>query len=540
MPSIRERSGFEETGTRSNRGSFPAVLLTGLLLLSVAAAGCRPAERVAWAADAHGLALLAGPGLAAPADAARREKGFALYLSGVLAETSADFKTALEQYRLAHSEDPQSPQILLRQGLVQLQLNDIPAAEIALAEASRLDPADPRPLFVLGVLYAQQERFEEAARQYAQVLAHDPANLGALSQLAELYVLQEKIQEGLSTYERLLKERPDSPVLHFTIGVLYAKAEQWEDAIRSLRRAVELDSGYLEARLALAVSLELGGRVDEARNEFLNALKLEPANTTLIYYLAQISRRLGDLDQTAEWLGRYLSFKPRDPEAHLELALVRIEQGRWQEAVETLRAVLDSRSSGLVTAQFWMVLGMAYESGRQFEAAEEAYGQAARSAPQAVEPLLHLIALLHREGKLEEAQQAGQKALEIEPDHPEVLNSLGFLYADMGIHLEEAVKLIERALSQDPRNAAYLDSLGWAYFKMDRLDEAIPLLEEAVRLDADGEILDHLGQVYWKAGKESEAEAAFKRGLVLETKDQDIIHRLKSHLDGLHSIQRKD
>lgn len=515
--------------------------VAGCLFAGFSAAGCRPAARVAWAADAQGGALLGGSG--APFEkwaAVRREMGVALYLSAMLAEMEGDFPSALERYRQAHVQDPASAQILLRQGLMELQLKDVPAAEKSLKESSRRDPNDLRPRFVLGVLYTQQERLEEAAQQYAGVLVQDPAHLGALNQLAELYVLQERIQEGLAVYERLLQERPDSSVLHFTTGVLYAKAERWPEAIRHMGQAVELDSNYLEARLGLAVSLELAGQVDRAREEFVRALDLEPAHTQLIYHLARVSQRLGDLEQTAQWLSRYLSFKPRDSAAHVELAMVRLEQGRWQEAAGTLRSVLDPKFLELESAQLWMVLGMAYEAGREFQAAEEAYGQAARLAPQEVEPLLHLAILYHRQGQFAAAERVCQRAFELEPDHPEVLNSMGFLYADWGVHLEEAVRLIERALSQDPRNGAYLDSLGWAFFKLGRTEEALHLLEEAAAQAPDGEILDHLGQVYLTVGKEAEAESAFQRGLAAEKKDQDVIHRLKSHWDGLHLNKRKD
>ena len=507
---------------------FLSLLGLGLALL----AGCRQAERLAWTADARQISPAGWNGpRAATGETGRLQAGLTEYLSGLLAEGRGDVEAAQAHYETARERDPHSAQIPLRLGILHLQNNQMAPAAKALEEASRKDPQDPRPRFVLGVLYMDQGRLEEAAEQYSQVLNQDPKNLGALSQLADLYVLQERLQEGLAVYERLLQERPDSSVAHFNVGVLYAKGRDWESAVSHLSKAVELDSNFLEARLGLAVALELAGRLEEAKQQFLTAVSQEPVNTQLIHYLAQISYRLGDLEESARWLTRYLSFKPFEPAAQMELAYVRIEQGRWQEAADLLQRVMDPDAPADGQSELWTALGMAYQAGRKQDAAEEAYRQAMRlAAEDDLRPVLQLSGLFQRQGRFEEAEQLLQTVFEQHPDDPALLNSLGFLYADWGVHLEEAVNLLERALRQDPSNGAYLDSLGWAYFKLGRSEDALSLLEQAAQRTPEQEVFEHLGQVYLKLGKEQEALSAWKKGLELESKDPEITDRLESHI----------
>ena len=98
------------------------------------------------------------------------------------------------------------------------------------------------------------------------------------------------------------------------------------------------------------------------------------------------------------------------------------------------------------------------------------------------------------------------KALELRPNHPDVLNYLGYTWVDRGKNLEEALEMIEQAVALSPRNGYIVDSLGWAIYKLGRIDEAVDVLEDAVNLlPADPEINDHLGDVYWVAGREREA-----------------------------------
>ena len=505
------------------------------LLLSCIFTGCRQAERIAWAADARGAIGLPVPGGEPP----RQQSGLADYLAGLLAENKGAMKAAISYYRSASQRDPSSAQILLRLGIVHLQNNEPAEAIRILERACKTDPSDPKPRFVLGVLYTDQGRFEEASDQYAQVLNQDTKNLGALSQLADLYLLQEKLQEALAVYERLLQERPDSAVAHFNIGVLYAKVEEWTESVEHLARAVEIDPSFLEARLGLAVSLELAGQLQQAKEQFLAALQQEPVNTQLIHYLAQISYRLGDLKESARWLTRYLSYEPRDPDAHMELAYVQIDQGRWQEAAEQIQMILDPRSPAEGQADLWMALGQAYQSGRKYAAAEEAYRQAAQMSPEDLRPTLQMAGLFQRTGRFEEAERILQEAFSQHPDDPNLLNSLGYLYADQGIHLEEAVSLLERAMRQDPTNGAYMDSLGWVYFKLNHPEDALNLLEQAAVRLPDQEVFEHLGEVYLKLGKEQEALSVWKKGMGLETKDPEITDRLDS-LIRTHSGKRKE
>lgn len=513
------------------------------LMLAGALAGCRQADRVAWAADYRSAgpaawpAALSGGGVPRP-ETLGAQRGLSFYLAGVLAEVGGDLQGAGEQYKQAHRMDPESVQILLRLGLVQLRTDQMDEALETLEKCSRLDAADPRSRFLLGVLYTNMERFEEAADQYAQILNQDPRHLGALSQLADLYILQEKLQEGLSVYERLLKERPDSPVAHFNAGVLYAKSQRWDNAVRHMSKAAELDPAYLEARLGLAVSLELAGQPEKAREAFLQALELEPVNTQLIHYLAQLSYRLGDLDGAAQWLTRYLSFQPRDASGHLELAYIRIEQKRWEEARQQVELGLANPVPKEVLVDLWVTLGVCQQALGEEGEAEQAYRKAIAADPAETQPALHLASMFHGRGEMEKAEEVLLQAFELHPDDPDILNSLGYLYADWGVHLEEAQRMVERALAQDPLNGAYLDSLGWVHFKMGRWEEAERALQEALARSPDAEVYEHLGHVYLMRGDAEQARAAWEKGLALGSRDPLILQRLKSQLNRLK--HRKD
>jgi tetratricopeptide (TPR) repeat protein len=100
------------------------------------------------------------------------------------------------------------------------------------------------------------------------------------------------------------------------------------------------------------------------------------------------------------------------------------------------------------------------------------------------------------------------------------LNYLGYLLADRGQQLDEAIRLVRRALDLEPDNPNYLDSLGWAYFRRGDLDQAERYLAPAAQqLPRNSTIQDHMGDVLAKRGRWQDAIAAWTRAL--ETADSD-------------------
>ena len=114
-----------------------------------------------------------------------------------------------------------------------------------------------------------------------------------------------------------------------------------------------------------------------------------------------------------------------------------------------------------------------------------------------------------------------KRAVEISPEEPTALNYLGYSWAERGENLDEAFALIENAVAIEPNSGAYIDSLGWAHFQRGEYEMAVGHLEHAASLEAsDPTITDHLGDVYWRLGRETEARYQWRRVLELEPSDE--------------------
>ena len=129
--------------------------------------------------------------------------------------------------------------------------------------------------------------------------------------------------------------------------------------------------------------------------------------------------------------------------------------------------------------------------------------------------VLYARAIAHeRLDNWEKAEADFRAALELNPEHPQVLNYLGYSMVEKQINLAEALDMIERAVAARPDSGFIVDSLGWILYRLGRYGEAVAHMERAVELMAvDPVVNDHLGDVYWAVGRKREAEFQWNRAL---------------------------
>lgn len=95
-------------------------------------------------------------------------------------------------------------------------------------------------------------------------------------------------------------------------------------------------------------------------------------------------------------------------------------------------------------------------------------------------------------------------------------NNLAYRWSLDGRNLEEALDLIRNVVRVEPTNSAYLDTLGWVLYQLDRFQDAIPPLCEAVKLEpGHPELRLHLGDAYWQVGRALDANYQWGRALRL-------------------------
>ncbi|MGE3142015.1 MAG: tetratricopeptide repeat protein [Hyphomonadaceae bacterium] len=115
-----------------------------------------------------------------------------------------------------------------------------------------------------------------------------------------------------------------------------------------------------------------------------------------------------------------------------------------------------------------------------------------------------------------EAIRIARELFAEQPDNYTRLNALGYALIQRPEGLEEGYRLLWRGFSYRDTDYAIVDSLGWAYYLHGAFTEARALIErsnELSRGNPDPEVLDHLGDVYWRLNDREEAREAWRQAL---------------------------
>jgi tetratricopeptide (TPR) repeat protein len=211
-----------------------------------------------------------------------------------------------------------------------------------------------------------------------------------------------------------------------------------------------------------------------------------------------------------------------------------VQDGKDEKALAAALAARekpDARLADLVR------VGDLYASLKRYREAADAYDRAIAFAdgnPDATQApwTLWLVkgGALEQAGDWDAALPALEKAAELAPEQPLVLNYLGYAKLERREDIARATDLIARASALRPDDAAITDSLGWAYYIGGDVQKAIRTLERAVEAEpADATINEHLGDAYWTAGRRYEARYAW-RAAAIHAEDE-VAARLATKLD---------
>ena len=361
---------------------------------------------------------------------------------------------------------------------------NIEKARTQLIDVTTARPTDIRSLYLLS---QAQRRLGDAAAAEAsarRVIAQNNQSPWGYYALAESLEARREYQSVVDELAPVVAANRAKAADGFDVGLLlphlgfaYQEIGQPDKAIASFEEARALSpddpsiAGYLiDANISAK-------RYDAAVAAAKSALAQNPNDLRLTRLEAQALRQAGKPEQGIALLQEAVTHHADDPAAYITLAQAYNEADQSAQAVKVLQ---DAQG------KFPKDDGIAFELGTVFD----------------------------KQKRFAEAESSFRQVLARDPENAIALNYLGYMLAERGERLDESVGYLTKALQIEPENPSYLDSLGWAYFKADKFDLAETNLRRAAdQLKTNSVIQEHFGQVLFKLGRYDEAIAAWNRAL---------------------------
>ena len=504
-----------------------------------------------------------------------------LLMLGRLYQIKGDRDKAAEIYKQFLGIEPGSEEGITALAKLHMDAGNYKEAIELLDDFVKQRPDSDSALQTLGEAYSATQEYDKAANAYKRASELDPDDIEIKKAEAQAEFLADNLADAAKLYEDLLKTEPDDAVARLRLGQIYRRQMKYDLAHENLQKAVEAfpdnievqfnlvlldrDEGRLEEALKLANDLlkkteKANGRYTEAerQNRRIFLINQGILNQTLGNYNEAIrtfqevktltNEKDGRMDaliietyrisknpeKALQYSEQALSTAPDNRQLQMLHADLVAERGKVDEGIKALQQLQKGNNEDLDVLSAMVSV---YQRAKRFDEAQTVLNKAVQRFPNEEQVYFLQGSVYEKQKKYADAEKAFRKALDLQKDDPAVLNYLGFMFADRGIHLDEAEVMAQKAIQSDPTNGAYLDSLGWVYFKQNRLDRAEEYLKRAIIfLNSDSSIHDHLGDVYFKTKRYEEARTEWNKSLQLST-EQDEIDKLKKKLEELKTTK---
>ena len=422
---------------------------------------------------------------------------------------SNEYKTALERYV---RENPGAVSAWLSLGQVLREMGHINESVAALCEAQTLAPDRSAVWHQAGVLFERMGQVDQAVssfRRLTELTPDDPHGYVHLAMVLDLanrsFEAAKAIDKAIEAAEAVDKtiELGSSELLEWLqIGHVLFNQERVAEAEKAFRQAIEISPESDAAHVALGELLDSLGSHEEATEMFEKVASLSPRDTPVWISLGFHALRTRQIAEAERAFRSAINLDSHDSNSWAYLGgLLAWETDRIGEAEEALRKAveLDGDNSDALHH-----LGVVLENQNRLREAEKVYRTLIDSSAEKEHGLIHLAVVLRDMDRKDEGEALLRDFLEDKPASSLAWTYLGSYLAGDD-RLDEAIKCMRKAIELQHDNPNYLNSLALYLFKRSKpedLEVARDFARRADRLNPENpDILHTLAVIVAGLGK---------------------------------------
>jgi tetratricopeptide (TPR) repeat protein len=327
--------------------------------------------------------------------------------------------------------------------------------------ATRIVPGDERSRIALADVLADTGRTAEAEQALKDTVRAIPDSGPAHHRLGQLYQSLSLLPQAVQEFETAAALDPLVGLdrLYETIGGLYVNQANFDSAVDTYAKRVDVNPNNADAHRKLGEIYFLQGRDDEALAEFVAALLIDPRNPDALAAACQVHLRMGRFAEALSTSRQALALDATRNEARYALATSLMRLGQTEEGRQQLQIFQRTHAAAMANTQ----------------------------------------------------RQSGLK------------NTVREARLRLGNgEYVAAATLLRTALTEDPNDAGAWRDLGVALIKAGQHGEAIPPLETAAQLEDSREVHQLLADAYGTLGRlgDSQAQTALAERAIERTKEE--------------------
>ncbi len=414
------------------------------------------------------------------------------YIDGLINEMSGDFDAAAKDYQMAVLMDSSSNTMLASLADNYMLTGQVDNCLLIVQKVLKREPDHLVALELLSEIQIQKHEFEKAVSTLERIVKIDPTHVEVHYRLITIYEIQGKWQEAASHYTTLLNLLGPNTLLSLKLSDLYMKNKAYGKAAEVLSLARSGDPNNVFILEALAQAYEFNKEFPKALTAYEELSELQENSIVSFLRIGSLSLQAGQYEKSLNAFRKADAMNPNVPEIQRSLGFSASQLKRNDEAIHYYEKAISLNGKDVLS--------------------------------------MSLLAPLYQEKKwLSRSDSLFERILALDPENDIILNNYSYSLAERGIKLEKALLMVQKALKKSPNNSHFLDTMGWIYYQMGLYELALKYVSQAGQKD-DGswEVADHLGDIHMKLKNVSEAKFYWQKAIQLNPDNETIKNKLKS------------
>lgn len=461
-----------------------------------------------------------------------------LVRQGIELMDQAQYETAIEKFNEALQRDRNLQQAYSYRGTAQYMLGNYDEALQSSRRALQLDDNDANAHFIIGEIHYDREQDDNAFEHYLRAAELDPANAYAVYKMGVILLLKEKYEDSIRhflvsidmgsldpitmrnayynvglanekiynlslneeesnqnafdlaqrSYKVAITMDPSFVEAYITLGQLFYKAEDYDNALEYLKRGERVDDTNFQIQFKIGNVYSAMKDYEQAETYYKNAAALNANNYNALFNLANTQLNLEKYEEAADNFVSAMEISQNDPDLYIGFGIAMLELDQLDESLSSFQKAvrIDRQSADGYTGQ-----GLVYYKKEDYRNALQAFQRASNLVEDSPLILYHMGVT---QFKLENFTQAITL----------LSSSLDILQSIEETELEEMNDTTPLGL---PDVVMVQKGLGMSYLGAQRYQEAIDtLLAISTAIPNDIEVQHRLGEAYMMVDNKNEAK----------------------------------
>ncbi len=453
-------------------------------------------------------------------------------LLGGLYSSMRIFPKAVEQYLAVLEDNPKNTEAPVYLGAVYGEMKEYDkSVQYFESVTKNPDHSSPHlPPYYIGRVRMEQggdKFFKEAERSLKKSIQLKGDFAESTISLAALYEKMGRVQEILPLLQKYQKDNGPHIKVAEILAQSYIENQQLDEAYEQLEFIESQSDDSISVKMRMALILIEKKIYPEAAKRLEEVLELAPESDKVRYYLGAVYEEMKEVDKAVVNFLKVPVTSSFYQDAVLHSVYLEKRRGEMDTALNLAEKALKEKGDNAAFHTLYISL---LDEMKEFNKADRATKIALGKFPDNAQVHFFSGVISDRLGRRDQMIRDMSKVVELDPNHVQALNYLAFSWADAKENLDQAEEMGKRALELEPTDGYIIDTLGWVYYQRGNYSEALRYLEIAHKYQPQVAIIaEHLGDVYARQALTDKALLMYERALEMES-DRDRMNQLRQKI----------